>query len=68
MKLDPEGPVIADALEQTEVKEANERGAGAWIEFTPDGCAKVTITISRELELPSGAARGSGGARRMRGG
>jgi len=53
MKLDHQGPVIADALEQTEVKEANERGAGAWIEFTPDGCAKVTRTISRELSWPA---------------
>ena len=28
---------------------ANERGAGARIEFKPEGHAKVTITISREL-------------------
>jgi len=49
MKLDPEERNIADALEEAEVEEANERGVGAWIVFTPDGCAKVTITISREL-------------------
>ena len=48
-KLDADERITADALEQAEVEEANERGAGAWIEFTPEGSAKVTITISREL-------------------
>src|SRR5262249_46480748 len=27
----------------------NQPWAGAWIEFAPDGCTKVTITISRQL-------------------
>jgi hypothetical protein len=31
------------------VPRANERGAGARIEFKPEGHAKVTITISRQL-------------------
>jgi len=49
MKPDPEEWTFSDALEEAEVEEANEHGAGAWIEFTSDGCAKVTIAISREL-------------------
>jgi hypothetical protein len=36
-------------LRVRDVAEWNERGAGAWIEFRPEGHAKVTITISREL-------------------
>ena len=49
MKLDPEERIIAAALEQAELDDANKRGAGARIEFKPEGHAKVTITISREL-------------------
>ena len=49
MKLDPEELVIAAALDRAELEDANERGAGARIEFKPEGHAKVTITISREL-------------------
>ena len=49
MKLDPEERIIAAALDQAELDDANERGAGARIEFRPEGHAKVTITISREL-------------------
>ena len=49
MKLDPEEQIIAAALDQAELEDANERGAGARIEFKPEGHAKVTITISREL-------------------
>jgi hypothetical protein len=49
VKLDPEDWVIAAALDQAELEDANERGAAARIEFKPDGHAKVTITISREL-------------------
>jgi hypothetical protein len=49
VRLDPEEQVIAAELEQAELDDANERGAGAWIEFKPEGHAKVTITISREL-------------------
>ena len=49
MRLDPEEQVIAAELEQAELDDANERGAGAWSEFKPEGHAKVTITISREL-------------------
>ena len=37
------------ALDRAELEDANERGAGARIEFKPEGHAKVTITISREL-------------------
>ena len=49
MKLDPEELVIAAALDRAELEDANERGAGARIEFKPEGHVKVTITISREL-------------------
>ena len=49
MKLDPEELVIAAALNQAGLEDANVRGAAARIEFKPDGHAKVTITISREL-------------------
>jgi hypothetical protein len=49
VKLDPEEWVIAAALDRAELEDANERGAGARIEFKPEGHAKVTITISREL-------------------
>jgi hypothetical protein len=49
VKLDPEERIIAAALDQAELDDANERGAGARIEFKPEGDAKVTITISREL-------------------
>ena len=46
--LPPTG-IIAAALNQAELDDATERGAGARIEFKPEGHAKVTITISREL-------------------
>jgi hypothetical protein len=49
MKLDPEERVIADAMEEAEVEDANESGAAARIEFKPEGHAEVTITISRQL-------------------
>ena len=49
MKLDPEEQIITAALDQSELDDANERGAGARIEFKREGHAKVTITISREL-------------------
>jgi hypothetical protein len=49
VKLDPEEQIIAAALDQVELDDANERGAGARIEFNPEGHAKETITISREL-------------------
>ena len=48
MKLDPEEQIIGAALDQAELDDANERGAGARIEFKREGHAKVTITISRE--------------------
>jgi hypothetical protein len=49
MKLDPEHQIIAAALDQPALEEANERAVAAQIEF-PDECyAKVTMTISREL-------------------
>ena len=49
MRLDPEERIIAAALDEAEIEDANERGAGARIEFKPEGHARVTITISREL-------------------
>ena len=49
MRLDPEEEIIAAALDEAELDEANERGVGARIEFRREGHAKVTITISREL-------------------
>ena len=49
MKLDPEEPIIAAALDQGELDYGNERGVGARIEFKREGHAKVTLTISREL-------------------
>jgi hypothetical protein len=49
MKLDPEEQIIAAALDQAELDDANERGVAARIEFRPEGHAKVTFTISREF-------------------
>ena len=49
MKLDSEEQIIAAALDQAELDDANAHGAGAWIEFKREGHARVTITISREL-------------------
>ena len=49
MRLDPEERIIAAALDEAALEDANERGAGARIEFKPEGHAKVTITISRQL-------------------
>ena len=39
MKLDPEERIIAAALDQAALNQANERGAGAGIEFSRDGHA-----------------------------
>jgi hypothetical protein len=49
MRLDPEELIIAAAVDEAELDDANERGVGARIEFRREGHAKVTITISREL-------------------
>jgi hypothetical protein len=49
MRLDPEEQIIAAAVDEAELEDAKERGAGARIEFRREGHAKVTITISREL-------------------
>src|ERR1700740_3639494 len=49
MRLDPEEQIIAAALDQAELDDANERGVAARIEFRPQGHAKVTFTISREF-------------------
>jgi hypothetical protein len=49
MRLDPEEEIIAAAVDEAELEDANERGVGARIEFRREGHAKVTITISREL-------------------
>jgi hypothetical protein len=39
MKLDPEERIISAALDQAALNQANERGAGARIEFSRDGHA-----------------------------
>jgi hypothetical protein len=49
VKLDPEERILATPDDEDELDDANERGAGAWIEFMREGHAKVTITISRQL-------------------
>ena len=49
MRLDPEEQIIAAAVDEAELEDANERGVAARIEFRREGHAKVTITISREL-------------------
>jgi hypothetical protein len=50
MKLDPEEQIIAAALGQADLDEANERVVvGARIEFRREGHATVTMTISRTL-------------------
>ena len=49
MKFDPEERVNPAALDEAELEVANEYGAGALIEFKPEGHVKVTITISRQL-------------------
>jgi hypothetical protein len=49
MKLDLEEQIIAAALDQAELDDANERGVAARLEFRPEGHAKVTFTISREF-------------------
>jgi len=41
VKLDPEERIIAAALDQAELDDANERDAGARIEFKREGHAKV---------------------------
>ena len=49
MKPDPEERILAALDDEAELDDANERGAGAQIEFMREGHAKVTITISRQL-------------------
>jgi post-segregation antitoxin (ccd killing protein) len=49
MRLDPEEHIIAAALDEAELDDVKERGAGARIEFRREGHARETITISREL-------------------
>ena len=49
MKPDPEERILAALDDEAELDDANERGAGAQIEFMREGHAKVTITISRRL-------------------
>ena len=49
MKLDSEERIITAALDEADLDDANERGAGARIEFKREGHATVTITISRKL-------------------
>jgi len=46
VNLDPEERIIAAALDQAELDDANARDAGARIEFKRQGHSKVTITIS----------------------
>jgi len=40
MRLDPEERIIAAALDQAALNQANERDAGARIEFSPEGHAR----------------------------
>ena len=47
--LDPKDRILATPDDEAELDDANERGAGAQIEFMREGHAKVTITISRQL-------------------
>ena len=61
MKLDPEEQIIAAALDQTELDDANERGVGARIEFRREGHARVTMTISRALVEKAAALNWSTG-------
>jgi len=49
VKLDSEERIITAALDEADLDDANERGAGARIELKRQGHAKVTITISRKL-------------------
>lgn len=49
MKLDPEERIIAAALGEPGLDDANERGAGARVEFKREGHGRVTITLAREL-------------------
>ena len=49
VKLDPKERILATPEDEAELDDANERGAGAQIEFMREGHAKVTITISRQL-------------------
>jgi hypothetical protein len=49
VKPDPEERILATLDDEVELDDANERGAGARIEFMREGHAKVTITISRQL-------------------
>ena len=49
VKLDPKERILATPDDEAELDDANERGAGAQIEFMREGHAKVTITISRQL-------------------
>ena len=62
MKLDPEGPVIADALEQTEVKEANvlrgkqdEKTYCLTGECSPDveRCLTARVPVASLISRPS---------------
>ena len=64
MKLDPEEQIIAAALDQAELDDANERGVAARIEFRPEGHAKVTFTISREFVETARALDWTTGIRR----
>ena len=49
MKLDPEHRIIAATRDQAALEKADERVVAARIEFPHEGCAKVTMTVSREL-------------------
>ena len=50
MKLDPEERIIAAALDQAVLNPANERGAGAQIEFSREG-AKGLPLLPADKEL-----------------
>ena len=57
VKLDPKERILATPDDEAELDDANERGAGAQIEFKPEGYAKVTITIFPRVGEASQGAR-----------
>jgi len=53
MRLDPEEQIIAAAVDEAELADANELGVGARIEFRREGHAKV-VERARALDLTTG--------------
>ena len=57
VKLDPEERILATLDDEDEPDDANERGAGARIEFMREGHTKVTITIFAPIGRAGQGAR-----------